>query len=323
MILCVGEILADMIGGAEGGSIGFRAFAGGAPFNVAVAARRAGARVGFVGRVGDDVVGRFVVGEAQKAHFDFLDIQTDPERNTTLAFVSLTDGERDFTFHRHETADYHIDIDEIDFEKYAGLKILHLGSLMLSERAGRDFAKAVAEKAKTLGVPLSFDMNFRMDTYRDFAEARAAYAPFVEAADIIKFSEDELALYTGISDTVSAIESICHKDQLFVLTLGARGSMYYYNGERVTVPTKPVTPVDTTGAGDAFFGTLLAKIESGARDKATLERALREANAAGARATQHLGAVVLSDGESEDETVDRVAQAVLEEYRPAFEELAK
>ena len=293
MILCVGEILADMIGGAEGGSIGFRAFAGGAPFNVAVAARRAGARVGFIGRVGDDVVGRFVVGEAQKAHFDFLDIQTDPERNTTLAFVSLTDGERDFTFHRHETADYHIDFDAIDFEKYAGLKILHLGSLMLSERAGRDFAKAVAEKAKALGIPLSFDMNFRMDTYRDFAEARAAYAPFVEAADIIKFSEDELALYTGIEDIETAIKSIARKDQLFVLTLGSQGSMYYYNGERATVPTEPVTPVDTTGAGDAFFGTLLARVENGDYSKEALENALREANAAGARATQHLGAVQL------------------------------
>lgn len=323
MILCVGEILADMIGGAEGGSIGFRAFAGGAPFNVAVGARRAGAQVGFIGRVGDDVVGRFVVGEAQKAHFDFLDIQTDPERNTTLAFVSLTDGERDFTFHRHETADYHIDFDAIDFARYEGLRILHLGSLMLSEKAGRDFAARIAKWARKEGVTLSFDMNFRMDTYRDFAEARAAYAPYVEAADIIKFSEDELALYTGIEDIETAIKSIARKDQLFVLTLGSQGSMYYYNGERATVPTEPVTPVDTTGAGDAFFGTLLAKIESGARDKATLERALREANAAGARATQHLGAVVLSDGESEDETVDRVAQAVLEEYRPAFEELAK
>ena len=293
MILSVGEILADMVGGACDGSLGFRAFAGGAPFNVAVGAKRAGARVGFVGRVGDDVIGRFVTGEAKRASLDRLDVQVDPERNTTLAFVSLVDGERDFTFHRHDTADYHICLDEMDLDGYEDLNILHLGSLMLSEEAGRDFAAKVAARVKEKGVTLSFDMNFRMDTYRDFEDAKAAYAPFVKAADIIKFSEDELALYTGISDTVAAIESITHRDQLFVLTLGAQGSMYYYNGEIAKVPTEPLKPVDTTGAGDAFFGTFLALVENGARDKATLEKALRVANAAGARATQFLGAVQL------------------------------
>ena len=320
MILSVGEILADMIGGAEGGALTFKAFAGGAPFNVAVGASRAGARVGFVGRVGNDVVGRFVLGEAQKAHLDALDVQIDAVRNTTLAFVSLTNGERDFTFHRHETADYHIDIDEMDFGKYENLKILHLGSLMLSEEAGRKFAKAVAEKAKALGVRLSFDMNFRMDTYRNFEDAKAAYAPFVEAADIIKFSEDELALYTGVSDVEAAIARVARKDQLFVLTLGSRGSLCYYNGERVAVPTEPLQPVDTTGAGDAFFGTLLARIENGDYSREALEKALCDANKAGARATQFLGAVQLFD---EDGEIDRVAKEILEEYRPAFEELAK
>ena len=293
MILSVGEILADMVGGGFGGGLDFRAFAGGAPFNVAVGAKRAGARVGFVGRVGDDVIGRFVTGEAEKAGLDRLDIQIDPERNTTLAFVSLTNGERDFTFHRYETADYHIDLDEMDLDGYEDLKVLHLGSLMLSEEAGRAFATKVAARAKEKGVTLSFDMNFRMDTYRDFEDAKAAYAPFVAAADIIKFSEDELALYTGITDITAAIESITHRDQLFVLTLGSHGSTYYYNGESAHVPTLPLKPVDTTGAGDAFFGTFLALVENGERDKEALENALRVANAAGARATQFLGAVQL------------------------------
>ena len=47
-----------------------------------------------------------------------------------------------------------------------------------------------------------------------------------------------------------------------MLTLGSKGSMYYYNGERNIVPTEKVQPIDTTGAGDAFFGTFLANIEN-------------------------------------------------------------
>jgi sugar/nucleoside kinase (ribokinase family) len=293
MILCIGEILADMVGSNENGVLTFKAFCGGAPLNVAVNAKKAGAEVGFVGRVGKDVIGRFVTEEAKKAKFDYLDIQQDDKRNTTLAFVTLKDGERDFAFNRHETADFNIDANQINFAKYNDLKILHLGSLMLSEKAGRDFAQNIAKKAKDLGVILSFDMNFRMDTYKDFNDAKIAYKPYVESADIIKFSDDELKLYTGIDDIKNAIESIYQKGQLFLLTLGSSGSMYYYNGQSGVVPTEKVKPIDTTGAGDAFFGTFLANIENKTWTKENVESALVKANKAGAETTQFLGAVKL------------------------------
>ena len=293
MILSIGEILADMVGSNENGTLTFKSFCGGAPFNVAVNAKNAGATVGFIGRVGKDVIGRFVTDEAKKAKLDFLDIQIDDNRNTTLAFVTLTDGERDFAFNRHDTADFNIDINEIDFEKYDDLSIIHLGSLMLSEENGKCFAEKIAKKAKGLGVKLSFDMNFRMDTYKDFEDAKKAYKPYVECADIIKFSDDELKLYTGIEDIKTAIESIYQKDQLFVLTLGSQGSMYYYNGLTNVIPTEKVKPIDTTGAGDAFFGTFLANVENKELTKENIESALVKANKAGADTTQFLGAIKL------------------------------
>ena len=96
MILAIGELLADMIGNTENGSLNFNAFPGGAPFNLAVNSKRQGASVSFISRVGNDVIGRFLVEQTKKANFDNADIQIDSERNTTLAFVSLVDGERDF-----------------------------------------------------------------------------------------------------------------------------------------------------------------------------------------------------------------------------------
>ena len=293
MVLSIGEILADMIGERVDGNLKFSAFCGGAPFNVAVNAKNAGAKVGFVGRIGKDVIGRFVTEQAQKANLDYLDVQEDKERNTTIAFVTLTDGERDFAFNRHDTADYNIDIDEIDFDKYSNLKIIHLGSLMLSEQNGKKFAENIAKKAKELNVKLSFDMNFRMDTYKDFESAKKAYKPYVECADIIKFSDDELRLYTCIKDIKPAIESIYQQGQLFVLTLGSKGSLYYYNGESNIIPTEKVKPIDTTGAGDAFFGTFLANVENKEWNKANIESALIKANKAGAETTQFLGAIKL------------------------------
>ena len=293
MILCIGEILADMVGEKTENGLKFNAFLGGAPFNVAVNARQAGAKVGFIGRVGKDVIGRFCLSEAEKYALDNLDVQEDNDRNTTIAFVTLTDGERDFAFNRHDTADFNIEFDKIDFAKYENLNIVHLGSLMLSEKNGKNFAEKVVKKVKKLNLKLSFDLNFRTDIFGDFEKAKKAYKPYIESADILKFSDDELKLYTGIEDIDAAVKSVAKKNQLLTITLGSRGSMYYYNGECGIVPTEKVKPVDTTGAGDAFFGTFLANIEGKDYSKENLVSAMEKANISGARATQFMGAIKL------------------------------
>lgn len=293
MILSIGEILADMVGEKVDGTLTFKSFCGGAPFNVAVNAKNAGASVGFLGRVGKDPIGKFLIDEAGKAKLDNLDIQIDEERNTTLAFVTLNDGERDFAFYRHDTADFNVDIDSVDFGSYKDLKIVHLGSLMLSEENGKILAQKVVDKARAVGAKVSFDLNFRMDIYKDFNDALSAFKPFVDQADIIKFSDDELRDYTGLADVIKGIESIYRKDTLVVVTLGSKGSLYYINGEYGTVETVKVKPIDTTGAGDAFFGTLLANIENEKLTKESIEKALVKANKAGAETTQFLGAIRL------------------------------
>ena len=293
MILSIGELLADMVGENNGGNLAFKAFVGGAPFNVAVNAKKSGSKVGFISRIGKDVIGRFCKAQAEKFGLDYLDLQEDEKRNTTIAFVTLTDGERDFAFNRHDTADFNIDFDEIDFAKYEGLTVIHLGSLMLSEEKGKTLAEKVAKKTKELGVKLSFDLNFRTDIFGDFDKAKAAYKPFIDAADILKFSDDELTLFTGVDDINVAIKSIAKKNQLVTVTLGSRGSMYYYNGVTGVVPTEKVKPVDTTGAGDAFFGTFLANIEGKEYTEENIKSAMEKANKAGAAATQFLGAIKL------------------------------
>lgn len=292
MILSIGEILVDMIGNNENGKTVFDAHCGGAPFNVAVNAKKAGASVAFLGRVGADTVGNFLIKEAEKAKLDKLDIQKDDKRNTTLAFVTLDNGERDFSFYRHDTADFNVDIKDVDFYNKE-LSIVHLGSLMLSEKNGKKLAAKIAKNVKKAGKLLSFDLNFRMDIYKDFNDALNAYKPFVSCADIIKFSDDELRLYTGIEDVKQAVESIYKKGTLIVVSLGSKGSFYYVNGEYGIVPTEKVKPVDTTGAGDAFFGTLLANIEGKSFTKENIENALIKANKAGADTTQFMGAIEL------------------------------
>lgn len=293
MILCIGEILADMIGEEENGTTVYKQYCGGAAFNVAVNAKQAGASVGFIGRVGKDPVGKFLFGYAQKSGLNFLSVQKDEKRNTTLALVSLTDGERDFSFFRHDTADFHIDGRAVRLADFADLTIVHLGSLMLSEKKGRALAIQIANKTKKAKKLLSFDVNFRMDLYHGLQEAIDAYRPIVNKADILKFSEDEILAYTGARDLETAIEKMQKKDRLLLITLGSKGSRYVYNGQSTLVATEKICPIDTTGAGDAFFGTVLACLENKNFTKENIERALLKGNQAGARTTQFKGAIRL------------------------------
>ena len=291
MITFIGEILVDMFGESKGGELTYKACPGGATFNAGVNAKQVGAEVAFIGRVGNDSTGRFLTSQAQKVGFDYLDIQVDSDRNTTLAFVTLVDGERDCTFNRHDTADYNIDINKIDFERLKNTDIIYVGSIMLSEKEGRKFAEKLTKIAKKKGVKLAFDVNFRMDLYGDFNQAVKAYAPLIKNSDIVKFSQDELALYTGIEEPIKAIESIYSKDKLVVVTMGSKGSLYYFNGDYGIIPTKEIKPIDTTGAGDAFFGALLAEISGKELTKEVIQKSLEKANDKGAMATQFVGAV--------------------------------
>ena len=293
MILSIGEILADMIGELGENGMVFKVRCGGAPFNMAVNAKRAGAKVAFLGRVGDDPIGRFLKAEAAKAALDELILQIDQNRNTTLAFVSLNEGERDFSFFRRDTADYCIEVEELNFEKYADLKIVHLGSLMLSEKMGRKTAQSVIEKTRKAGKLLSFDFNFRKDLFKDMAEAAEIFGRVVEQADILKFSEEELKAYTGVNDLETAIERVYKKNTILLVTLGSRGSMYRLNELCGMIATKRVEPIDTTGAGDAFYGTFVAEIENRPWDRENIEYALIKANEAGALTTQFFGAIRL------------------------------
>lgn len=286
MILCIGEILADMIGEEKNGITTYERKAGGAPFNVACALHRFGADVSFVGAVGDDLVGSFLVRYARDFGMDTTYIHVNPERNTTLAFVELNaEGERSFCFYRKGTADYFMP--QVSDELIGGADIVLIGSLMLADADCVEYALDIIDRAHRMGKTVAFDVNYRTDIYRDRQSAVATYKRILAAADIVKFSEDEVATFTE-----EYVESLY--DKLVLITLGKDGSEWRYKGERGRMATISVTPVDTTGAGDAFFAgalSVLDKSRGKARDTVTLDASLRFGNVAGALNTTGRGAI--------------------------------
>lgn len=287
MILCAGEILADMIGAERDGVFVYERKAGGAPFNVACAVKKFGVKSAFAGSVGDDIIGGFLKDFVKSVKLDGLCLESDGDRNTTLAFVQLDrHGERSFCFYRKNTADYRMP--EIPDGLFDSADIVHIGSLMLSEDEGAAYAARLAKRASSAGKTVSFDVNFRTDIFKDKESAVSRYKTMLEAADIVKFSEDEVEIFG--QDYIDGRL----KEKLVCITFGGNGSEWRYLGRRNAVPSVKVKPVDTTGAGDAFYAGVLSRLDGLQKSEWTdgvLNHALKFGNVCGALNTLGRGAI--------------------------------
>ena len=258
MVLCVGEILVDMIATMENQNVSYQRKAGGAPFNVACAISKFGGKSSFIGSVGNDTIGDFLKHFIKKQELSNYYLHQHTDRNTTLAFVDLdSEGERSFCFYRKNTADYILP--NIPNEMFNEANIIHIGSLMLSHEEGIKYAKDLIQKAKENNKLVSFDVNYRSDIFPNTSYAVNVYKEIIELSDIVKFSEEEVTIFT--EEYVYGL-----KDKLLCVSLGSKGSMYQYKDIKGIVPSIKVHPVDTTGAGDAFYAGILSIISEVKKD---------------------------------------------------------
>lgn len=265
MIFCIGEILADITADVRADGTRRETFcAGGAPFNVACDIRALGGKAGFFGSTGSDKTGEMLKQEAERCGFDALFLRTSG-RATMLAYVEISaGGERSFTFRADGTSDDDLSFDDaVKFltENVAGSgDIVHFGSLMLRSDSGRKFAAEAAEFARSRGALISFDVNLRQGLYSSASDALSASEILLDVSDIIKLSEEEAALITGVSDPRTAALSLAGSGKTVFVTLGSKGA-YAARGNKIRyAPAVPVAAVDTTGAGDAFFAAVLLSL---------------------------------------------------------------
>ena len=288
MVLSLGEILVDVFVDGEKKT----AHPGGAPFNVACnIASFDNNNAAFYGVVGNDSNGQLLIGFAKdKISHLYLDRLDDYQ--TTQAMVTLDNGERSFKFIRG--ADYHLDINKVKTIDLKDINIVHLGSLMLSHQVGRDFIDEVIEYIRSSSKCLiSFDVNYRDDIFSSPSEAKKAFLNVIKQVDIIKFAEEELLLLSGQDDIRVGLNMLLNPSQIAVVTLGKEGSIFYSKNKFIKVGTYPLKPVDTTGAGDAFYSYFLYKLDKGLdiNDDECIKNALLRANVVGGLTTQKSGAI--------------------------------
>lgn len=301
-VLCIGEALIDMICTDKGQSLSegqhFLKKPGGAPTNVAAAIGALGGNICLSAKVGDDPFGRQLKQVMEDFHVNTTHLHLDPTCFTTFAFVSLMlDGERDFVFNRG--ADAQLTKAEIEQINVEDLSILHFGSATaFLDGPLNEAYYHLKDKAKAQGKIISFDPNYRHLLFGNLQESfiRQSWI-FLNEADFIKLSDEEAILITGEADLDAAAQKLLDTCQgVFTITLGKEGTLLGLQGKTYVIPSIPIQPVDTTGAGDAFVGAVLYQLDQQNTPIAHLdfpawEKIIQNANKAGARTCEYLGAM--------------------------------
>ena len=287
-VVCLGEVLIDFVPTVTPTTLieapAFRKAPGGAPANVAVGLARLGVSSAFMGKVGDDAFGRFLVGVLAEAGVDVGPVRFSSEARTALAFVSLrADGEREFTFYRHPSADMLFAPAEVCAGAIRSAKVLHYGTISLIGEPVRSATLHAIDLAREAGCLVSCDPNLRLALWPDRAAARDGLLHAIAQAQVVKLSDDELRFLTGSDDPAAAREQLWHdRMALLVVTLGAAGCVYFTAGFSGVVGGFEVEAIDATGAGDGFVAGLLQGLladrdglEEQARVRAICRRPMR------------------------------------------------
>jgi len=299
-VVCLGEMLVDFVPDRVGVTLAeaerFVKAAGGAPANVAVGVARLGGTSAFIGKVGEDAFGHWLADILETNGVDVGNLVFSKQARTGLAFVSLTDeGDRDFLFFRHPSADQLHAPEDVDLDLVRSAKVLHHGSISLIQEPSRSATEIAIHTAHEAGVTVSYDPNLRLPLWSDANTAREGILRPWRFANVIKVSEEELVFLTG-SHGEEAARSLWHEDlALLLVTRGAEGVTWLTASDQGSVPSPRVSVADTTGAGDAFVASLLSSwcerpsLHLAPREE--LERALARAAAYAALTTTKPGAI--------------------------------
>ena len=262
-ILTIGEILVDFVSTTPGRSLtqspAFDKCAGGAPANVAVGVARLGTHSAYIGKVGDDPFGRFLVSEMRSLGVQTAGIRFDREHKTRLAFASLKrDGDRDFEFWESQPADEHLEFSDVDQTQLRNADMLNVGSFLLVHNPSRSTVMRVAQKAALLGKEICYDPNLRLSLWKDHKTAKKVMSAMIRRSTIVRMNAEEARFFTGSQSLERAARQIRTMGPgLVVITLGPRGCYFQNGASSGRVAGFKVKALDTIGCGDGFLAGLL------------------------------------------------------------------
>lgn len=265
---------------------------GGDTSNAVIAASRAGAKVAYLSRVGQDAFGEALLDLWRTEGVDTVGVERDPQAHTGVYFVTHRPEGHAFSYLRAGSAascmtPQWLGGDAVQ-QRIVQAKMLHVSGISLAISTGaRDTVLQAMRRAKANATQVALDSNLRLKLW-SVQEAHTCLSQAIGLCDLFLPSLEDIHTLTGMQEP-EAIVRWSHDlgAKHVVLKLGANGALVSDGQRTVHVPGMRVQAVDATGAGDCFCGNLLARLTQGD----TLVDATRYANAAASIAVQGFGAV--------------------------------
>jgi 5-dehydro-2-deoxygluconokinase len=241
----------------------FFACLGGSSANIAVAITRHGGKTALVTRVSDDSIGRFAVNELNKYGVDATLVHVEGgEARNSFAVVESRVEDHQSVIYRNGAADFQMnlaDVEAIDYSAYGAL--ITTGTVFAAEPS-RSAGFHALEKAKDVGLPVIFDIDYRPYSWTSAQEAADVYSRVGRLCDIVIGNDDEFGFMAGGKEKGLDFARELGKTtaSIVVYKMGEFGSVTITPDEEFETGIYQVTALKPTGAGDAFMGGFIAAL---------------------------------------------------------------
>ncbi|MFA9376707.1 MAG: carbohydrate kinase [Lachnotalea sp.] len=300
-VVALGELLIDFTenGVTNQGNLLMEANPGGAPCNVLAMLMKLGKNGAFIGKVGNDTFGKMLKDTLTQVNINTDNLVMDKEIPTTLAFVHTeANGDRDFSFYRKPGADMMLREEEISQELIASTRLFHFGTLSMTDQEVAKATKRAVNIAKEEGCVITFDPNVRLPLWKQEEDIKEAMRFGFNQCDVLKISDNEIEFITGTNHYLEGVKQIKQSYpniKLVLATLGTNGSFAAYKDMIVNQKAfLQECTIETTGAGDTFFGVAINFILDYGIDNLNekiLNKMLTYANAGASLITTRRGAL--------------------------------
>jgi len=241
---------------------------------LACGAARLGLRTAFVGVVGDDEMGHFMLRAMRARGVDTSACVVAPELSTGLSVILSQPHDRAILTHMGAISA--LRADQVDRSVLRRARHVHVGSYFLLDALRPDVSSLYSE-ARAMGLSTSMDANWDPRESWD-----GGLAKVLSLCDVLMPNRAEVLAMTGGSDLDTALDVLAAQVPIVAVKLGADGGLVRHGETLVRAPALPVRVVDTTGAGDSFDAGFLYGYLNGW----SLERSLRLACACGSLTTR-------------------------------------
>lgn len=245
-------------------------FLGGSPANTAVALAQQGMRVGYIGKVGQDILGDYLLDYMKKKKIDtsHIVVHKDPNVRTGFSVAELmAPNQKRSNLYRVGAADLDISMDEIDESYIASAKLLIFSGTSLSNTPARESVFIALEYARRNGVVVAFDPDYRAQSWNTVEEASIYYWLAMQKSDILIATREEMNVVEGLfcngihDDDKSARRCLEQGVQIVIIKHGEEGSCgWTSDGTMHRQGLFPSRVISLQGAGDSYSGSFFSRL---------------------------------------------------------------